>query len=519
MTPTTADAGTARTGAPFTVTATVCGAAVLPNWSVAFATIESDTPLPTVSASVPSAAVICPRVPLIVRLVVLLPLTPAPLAVRMPVVSFRVIVNVSVPGALSSDRPMPPIAPVLPMPTVAPPAGVPITGPFSTVTPIVCAAAAFPRLSVAVSAMLSSATVLSVSLSVPSCALTCAKLPLIVRLAVPCPPTPTLLPTDSRPCVSASVTVKLSPLVVPPSDRLTPVIATGLPTPAVTAPGTDSTGSAFTVIPTLVGETAALPNWSVAVTTMVSAAITELVSVSVVSALSTCVKVPLTVTVLPPPPETVAPNALPIDNSPLVSASVTVSPSEPSAFGSLTEMKLIAWGVPTPTMTDAGALTTGSPVTVTPIVCVPAVKANWSDAFTTIGSEPGVPPVSVRLARVAFTSAKLPLMVRALVPDPVMVGTPLAVTARWPVPSARVTVNGLVEAAPLSATLTPVIAAALPVPTNSAVGTVRTGPFTTVTAIVCGVAVLPRLSVVVIPIESAPSVGSFTLRLATAWFT
>ena len=255
--------GAASTGRPFTVTATVRCAAVLPNWSVAFTTIVSAVPLPTVSVSVASAAVICARVPLIVRLVDPEPVTEPPppaVASRTPVVSLRVIANVSVPGAPSSDRPMPPIAPVLPMPNVAPPVGVAITGPFSTVTPIVRAAAAFPRLSVAVSVMLSGATVLSVSLSVASCAFTCVRLPVIDRVAVPCPVTPTTLPTDNRPFASASETVKVSPLVVPLSDRLTPVIAKALPTPAVTAPGTASTGSPFTVIPTLVGDTVALPN-------------------------------------------------------------------------------------------------------------------------------------------------------------------------------------------------------------------------------------------------------------------
>ena len=252
---------------------------------------------------------------------------------------------------------------------------------------------------------------------------------------------------------------------------------------------------------------------------MVSAASTALVSISVVSALSTCVNVPLRVTVLLPPPTTVAPNAVPIDSSPLVSASVTVSPSVPIALGSLTEMPLTACAVPTPTITDAGALTTGSPVTVTPIVCVPAVKPNWSVALTVIGSDPVTPPVSLRLAKVAFTSASVPLTFSALVPEPVRVAAPLMVAASRPLPSASVTLNGSVEAAPLSTTLTPPIAAALPVPTSAALGTVSTGPFTTVTAIVFGVAVLPRESRVVMTIESAPSVGSFTLRLATAWLT
>ncbi len=52
---------------------------------------------------------------------------------------------------------------------------------------------------------------------------------------------------ESSPLVSTSVTVKLSPVVLPVSDRLTPEIAADRLTPMICAPGTAMTGGPFTV--------------------------------------------------------------------------------------------------------------------------------------------------------------------------------------------------------------------------------------------------------------------------------
>ena len=69
----------------------------------------------------------------------------------------------------------------------------------------------------------------SVSLSVARSAFTWLNVPVMVRLVVPeplmLPPPPSAdVVADSLPWPSLSVTVKLSSLVLPLSDRLTPVI-------------------------------------------------------------------------------------------------------------------------------------------------------------------------------------------------------------------------------------------------------------------------------------------------------
>jgi len=162
--------------------------------------------------------------------------------------SDTVAVNVSDAGALSSDRAMPAMAPVWPTPIVAA-AGAVITGPLATATPIVCPVAALPRLSVAFTVIVSGATTLSVSLSVASAAFTSESEPLTDSDFDPLPPTlaPVARLTESRPSPSDSETVNVSLVVTPDSLRLTPAIASGLPTPVVTEAGAAITGSPFTV--------------------------------------------------------------------------------------------------------------------------------------------------------------------------------------------------------------------------------------------------------------------------------
>ncbi len=70
----------------------------------------------------------------------------------------------------------------------------------------------------------------SVSVSVAKSLFTWVSEPVIVRLVVPAPETPVPL-ADRTPFVSASVTVKVSPPVLPASARLTPLIVTVWLTP------------------------------------------------------------------------------------------------------------------------------------------------------------------------------------------------------------------------------------------------------------------------------------------------
>src|SRR5256885_12732774 len=64
-------------------------------------------------------------------------------------------------------------------------------------------------------------------------------------------PEPVMVPpppeADNRPLVSVSVTVKVSPVVLPVSEMLTPDIASGLPTPTVVEAGAAMTGRPLTV--------------------------------------------------------------------------------------------------------------------------------------------------------------------------------------------------------------------------------------------------------------------------------
>ena len=100
--------------------------------------------------------------------------------------------------------------------------------PGVTVTAMLCGAAATPKLSTALSVMVSDGVVLSVSDSVARSLFTVASDPVIVRLVVPEPVTPVPV-AESRPFVSASVTVNVSPVTLAISARLTPVMRNGAP--------------------------------------------------------------------------------------------------------------------------------------------------------------------------------------------------------------------------------------------------------------------------------------------------
>ena len=160
------------------------------------------------------------------RLVVPDPDTPVPVAASKPLASARVTVNVSPLVVGDSDRLTPLIAPGCPTPIVAAAGaaieGVPLAG--VTLTAIAFCAALLPKLSWAASVIVSAAVEASVSVSVPRSLFTCESEPVIVRLVVPEPDTPVPV-ADRSPLASVKVTVKVSPAVLPLSDRLTPVIA------------------------------------------------------------------------------------------------------------------------------------------------------------------------------------------------------------------------------------------------------------------------------------------------------
>ena len=100
--------------------------------------------------------------------------------------------------------------------------------PGVTVTAMLCGAAATPKLSTALSVMVSDGVVASVSDSVARSLFTVASDPVIVRLVVPEPDTPVPV-AESRPFVSASVTVNVSPATLAISARLRPAMSVGAP--------------------------------------------------------------------------------------------------------------------------------------------------------------------------------------------------------------------------------------------------------------------------------------------------
>ena len=100
--------------------------------------------------------------------------------------STSVTVNVSLPVAPASARLTPVIAVSWLMPSVCAP-GTVITGVTLAVTATVAGVAALPKLSLAVSVIVSGPAELSVSFSVPRSAFTWLSVPVMTRSAVPDP--------------------------------------------------------------------------------------------------------------------------------------------------------------------------------------------------------------------------------------------------------------------------------------------------------------------------------------------
>ena len=259
-----AEPGAVSTGGEATVTATEAGVADALAWSVAFTVIVSGAVEWSVSFSVSRVALISVSVPSMVRLVVPEPPTesaPETVAASNPLVSAMVTANVAVGAEPGSDRVMVPSGLGWLTPTVAA-AGATMTGALVTETAIDAATAAPPRLSVAVIPITSDGATVSVSVNVASAASTSTMVPLTVTLVMSLLliPAPSGLVIDSRPLVSLSTTVKLSPEVLPVSEMLTPVIAVARPAEVPTLAGAEITGGPFTV--TAISNGVPAPPWA-----------------------------------------------------------------------------------------------------------------------------------------------------------------------------------------------------------------------------------------------------------------
>ena len=204
----------------------------------------------SVSLSVPRAVLTAPSDPVIVTLLLSLFDTPAEpgVTVSSPSVSATMTVNVSPAVVPLSVRLPPGIRAALPTPIVSA-VGAVITGsPFTVIVVVVCVAT-LPKLSVAFTVMVSVPGVLSVSLSVPRAVLTAPRDPVIVTLLLSLFDTPAEPGvTVSSPLVSATMTVNVSPAVVPLSVRLPPGIRAALPTPIVSAVGAVITGGVSSTV-------------------------------------------------------------------------------------------------------------------------------------------------------------------------------------------------------------------------------------------------------------------------------
>ena len=395
-----------------------------------------------VSVIVANAACTTPSPPLRIRLVALPPIVrpAAAVADSTPVVSLRVTVKVSgAPVLPVSDRTIVPRLASLPTPIVCAPGDASTGVPF-TVTAICDGPAEPPRLSVALTVIVSDAVVALVSVNVVRSAFTCASVPLIVSVlpppeatTEPPPPTAPVFPA-STPLVSVSTAVKVSPIAVGDSARL--ITTTGLlwPSPTVVVAGAEmlkapEAGVTLTAID--FGGAAALPKLSVAVTVIVSADVPASRLASVARSAFTCASVPPIVRLCEPLPLTPVPLA---DSAPAVSVTTTMKVSPLVVVLPVSDTLTPDTAVETPcaTVADAGAAIEGVPFTVTATVCVPAVLPNPSVALTVRLSVPGVPLVSPRLASAVLTWVKVPVKLALVVPPPLTLAPPALLVVSRP---------------------------------------------------------------------------------------
>src|SRR5665213_965195 len=279
----------------------------------------------------------------------------------------------------------------------------------------------------------------------------------------------------------------------------------------VTLAGAAITGRPLTVTATVLAA-AALPKLSVAWTVMVSLPAVPSVSERLArSVLRVLRETPLTVMLVPAALKPVA------DRTPWVSLTVAEKVSgAPVLPVSETLTPPIAADLPTAMVLAAGAAITGRPLMVTATVLAASALPKLSVAWTVMVSDPAVPLVSVRLARsVLRVFSETPLTVM-LVPAALK---PVADKTPWVSLTVAEKVSGA-PVLPVSETLTPPIAVALPTPMILAPGTAINGRPLTVTATVLAAAALPKLSVawtVMVSVPATPSVSERLARSVLSW--
>jgi hypothetical protein len=226
-------------------------------------------------------------------------------------VSLTTAVKVSEPVLPLSDKEIPEIVSALPTPATCAP-GTVIASPLVTLTAIVCCVATLPKLSVALTLIVSAPAVESVSVADASAASTSASEPEMVTESVPLPVTVEPFAVKERfPWVSLTDhRVSLGRIRIAALGHRDPRDRQSLAdTGSVCAPGTVIDGSPLTVTP-MVCCVAAWPKLSVALTLIVSAPAVESVSLSDASAAFTSVSEPAIVTESVPLPVSVEPSAV-----------------------------------------------------------------------------------------------------------------------------------------------------------------------------------------------------------------
>src|SRR5665213_171930 len=500
-------AGAAITGRPLTVTATVLAAAALPKLSVAGTVMVSDPAVPLVSVRLARSVLrVFSETPLTVMLV---PAALKPVADKTPWVSLTVAEKVSGAAVLPvSETLTPPIAVALPTPMILAP-GTAINGRPLTVTATVLAAAALPKLSVAWTVMVSLPAVPSVSERLARSVLRVLRETPLTVMLVPAALKPV---ADRTPWVSLTVAEKVSGApVLPVSETLTPPIAAALPSGMVTLAGAAITGRPLTVTATVLAA-AALPKLSVAWTVMVSLPAVPSVSERLArSVLRVLRETPLTVMLVPAALKPVA------DKTPWVSLTVAEKVSGAAVLPvSETLTPVIPAALPTPMTLAPGTATTGSPLTVTAIELVPDPPLP-SVALRVMVSVPADGPLSVRVPRSVLTWLRVPLIVRSVVPEPVIEPAPVAESR--PVASVSVAEKVSPAVASASVRLTPVMAMVWPTAMVAVVGAPMTGGALTLMAMVLATALPPRPSLAFTVMVSAPSVPLVSLRSVRSVFT
>src|SRR5665213_2605144 len=155
-------------------------------------------------------------------------------------------------------------------------------------------------------------------------------------------------------------------------------------------------------------------------------------------------------------------------------------------------------------------------VVVTAIDLFAATSPKLSVAPRLMVSDPVVASVSFRVARSALTTAREPVIVRPVVPEPL---TPVPVADKRPLVSVSVVVNFSPLVEPLSERLTPEMAFGWMSAMVTLVGAATAGTGLMVTAMAAGAPTPVRLSDEVMVMVSTPLTGSVSLRVARSALT